>query len=137
MAILSLVGADMKHMIGIAGRTFSTLGEHNVNIEMISQGELARPFLLPLERHHLLLTYLCRSERDQYFVRGGSSGCYEGYECPPHSPVHLLGVGIKLGVGLTLYSDIVIVYGACIQLLCLHTCSTTEYKLHIDVYLWL
>ena len=39
MAILSLVGADMKNMIGIAGKMFSTLGEHNVNIEMISQGE--------------------------------------------------------------------------------------------------
>jgi len=38
MAILSLVGADMKNMRGIAGRMFSTLGEHNVNIEMISQG---------------------------------------------------------------------------------------------------
>lgn len=39
MAILSLVGTQMKRMIGIAGRMFSTLGEHNVNIEMISQGE--------------------------------------------------------------------------------------------------
>jgi aspartate kinase len=38
MAILSLVGAEMRNMIGIAGRMFSTLGEHNVNIEMISQG---------------------------------------------------------------------------------------------------
>ncbi|ORY71982.1 lysine-sensitive aspartokinase 3 [Pseudomassariella vexata] len=38
MAILSLVGAEMKNMVGIAGRMFSTLGEHNVNIEMISQG---------------------------------------------------------------------------------------------------
>ncbi|KAH8664291.1 aspartate kinase [Xylariales sp. PMI_506] len=38
MAILSLVGAEMKNMRGIAGRMFSTLGEHNVNIEMISQG---------------------------------------------------------------------------------------------------
>jgi len=38
MAILSLVGADMKNMVGIAGKMFSTLGEHNVNIEMISQG---------------------------------------------------------------------------------------------------
>jgi aspartate kinase len=42
MAILSLVGADMKNMIGIAGRMFSTLGEHNVNLEMISQGK-SRP----------------------------------------------------------------------------------------------
>lgn len=39
MAILSLVGADMKNMVGVAGRMFSTLGEHNVNLEMISQGE--------------------------------------------------------------------------------------------------
>ncbi|KAI9809591.1 MAG: hypothetical protein M1825_000023 [Sarcosagium campestre] len=38
MAILSLVGKQMKNMVGIAGRMFSTLGENNVNIEMISQG---------------------------------------------------------------------------------------------------
>ncbi|ERT02381.1 aspartate kinase [Sporothrix schenckii 1099-18] len=38
MAILSLVGADMKNMIGVSGKMFSTLGEHNINIEMISQG---------------------------------------------------------------------------------------------------
>ncbi|KAI0471887.1 aspartate kinase [Xylariaceae sp. FL0804] len=38
MAILSLVGAEMKNMVGVAGRMFSTLGEHSVNIEMISQG---------------------------------------------------------------------------------------------------
>ena len=40
MAILSLVGKQMKNMVGVAGRMFSTLGENNVNIEMISQGEL-------------------------------------------------------------------------------------------------
>lgn len=39
MAILSLVGRQMKNMVGIAGRMFSTLGENNVNIEMISQGK--------------------------------------------------------------------------------------------------
>ncbi|KAG8954871.1 Aspartokinase [Tulasnella sp. 424] len=38
MAILSLVGKQMKHMVGIAGRMFSSLAEANVNIEMISQG---------------------------------------------------------------------------------------------------
>ncbi|KAK0635676.1 aspartokinase-like protein [Bombardia bombarda] len=38
MAILSLVGAEMKNMPGIAGKMFSTLGNHHVNIEMISQG---------------------------------------------------------------------------------------------------
>lgn len=39
MAILSLVGQQMKNMVGVAGRMFSVLGEHNVNIEMISQGK--------------------------------------------------------------------------------------------------
>ena len=39
MAILSLVGKQMKNMPGIAGKMFSVLGENNVNIEMISQGE--------------------------------------------------------------------------------------------------
>ncbi|KAF7513458.1 hypothetical protein GJ744_008752 [Endocarpon pusillum] len=38
MAILSLVGKQMKNMMGVAGKMFSTLGENNVNIEMISQG---------------------------------------------------------------------------------------------------
>lgn len=44
MAILSLVGAEMKNMVGIAGKMFSTLGEHNVNIEMISQGTYTSPY---------------------------------------------------------------------------------------------
>lgn len=44
MAIVSLVGAEMKNMKGIAGRMFSTLGENNVNIEMISQGRLKDPY---------------------------------------------------------------------------------------------
>lgn len=39
MAILSLVGKQMKNMIGVAGRMFTTLGENNVNIEIISQGK--------------------------------------------------------------------------------------------------
>ena len=42
MAIVSLVGKDMKNMVGIAGKMFSTLGENNVNIEMISQGKVLR-----------------------------------------------------------------------------------------------
>lgn len=39
MTILSLVGAEMKNMVGIAGKMFSTLGEHQINLEMISQGK--------------------------------------------------------------------------------------------------
>ncbi|TPX60698.1 hypothetical protein PhCBS80983_g01570 [Powellomyces hirtus] len=36
MAILSLVGRQMRNMVGIAGLMFDTLARHNVNIEMIS-----------------------------------------------------------------------------------------------------
>lgn len=38
MAIISLVGKQLKSMVGVSGRFFSTLGEHGINIEMISQG---------------------------------------------------------------------------------------------------
>jgi aspartate kinase len=47
MAILSLVGKQMKHLVGIAGKMFSTLASVGVNIEMISQGasEIKYPLL--------------------------------------------------------------------------------------------
>ena len=38
MAILSLIGLQLKRSIGIAGKMFTALGENNINIEMISQG---------------------------------------------------------------------------------------------------
>ncbi|KAF2128371.1 aspartate kinase-like protein [Dothidotthia symphoricarpi CBS 119687] len=38
MAIVSLVGKQLKNMIGISGKFFSVLGDNNINIEMISQG---------------------------------------------------------------------------------------------------
>lgn len=38
MAILSLVGKQMKNMIGVSGKMFSTLAQAGINIEMISQG---------------------------------------------------------------------------------------------------
>lgn len=43
MAIVSLVGKQLKNMIGISGRFFSVLGDNNINIEMISQGTLRSP----------------------------------------------------------------------------------------------
>ena len=46
MAIVSLVGKQMKNMVGCAGKMFSTLGENNVNIEMISQGKSSITFNL-------------------------------------------------------------------------------------------
>ena len=39
MAIVSLVGKQLKNMIGISGKFFSVLGSNNINIEMISQGK--------------------------------------------------------------------------------------------------
>ncbi|KAF9436503.1 Aspartokinase [Entomortierella beljakovae] len=38
LAILSLVGKQMKNMVGISGRMFSTMAKAGINIEMISQG---------------------------------------------------------------------------------------------------
>lgn len=38
MAILTLIGLQLKRSIGIAGRLFTALGDNNINIEMISQG---------------------------------------------------------------------------------------------------
>lgn len=38
MAIVSLVGRQLKNMVGISGKFFSVLGQNNINIEMISQG---------------------------------------------------------------------------------------------------
>jgi aspartate kinase len=38
LCIVSLVGKQMKQLVGIAGKMFSTLAEAGINIEMISQG---------------------------------------------------------------------------------------------------
>jgi aspartate kinase len=38
MAIVSVVGSEMRHMVGMAGRMFTCLAGAGVNIEMISQG---------------------------------------------------------------------------------------------------
>ncbi len=38
MAILSLVGSQMRHLVGVASKMFAVLAKSNVNIEMISQG---------------------------------------------------------------------------------------------------
>jgi aspartate kinase len=38
LAVISLVGRQLRSMVGISGRFFSVLGENGINIEMISQG---------------------------------------------------------------------------------------------------
>lgn len=45
MAIVSLVGRQLRSMVGISGRFFGVLGENGINIEMISQGTLSMSFL--------------------------------------------------------------------------------------------
>ncbi|KAJ3299830.1 Aspartokinase [Borealophlyctis nickersoniae] len=57
MAILSLVGKQMRNMVGIAGHMFETLGKHNVNIEMISQGasEINISCVIEMEKSEIAL----------------------------------------------------------------------------------
>ncbi len=43
MAILSLIGLQLKRSFGIAGKMFTALGDNNINIEMISQGKQTSP----------------------------------------------------------------------------------------------
>jgi aspartokinase/homoserine dehydrogenase 1 len=38
MAIIAVVGENMRHRTGIAGRVFQTLGAHSINISAIAQG---------------------------------------------------------------------------------------------------
>ena len=58
MAIVSLVGKDMRNNSGTAGRIFTVLGDNGVNIEMIAQGmshllsTLPEFFLAKSESHH-------------------------------------------------------------------------------------
>ena len=49
MAIVSLVGKQLKNMIGISGRFFSVLGDNNINIEMISQGTSPKSSLINMK----------------------------------------------------------------------------------------
>jgi aspartate kinase len=52
MAIISLVGRQLKSMVGISGRFFSALGEHGINIEMISQGASEINISCVIEERH-------------------------------------------------------------------------------------
>lgn len=51
MAILSLVGKNMRNMVGIANRMFHTLSVNKVNIEMISQGASEINISCVIEEH--------------------------------------------------------------------------------------
>ena len=77
MAIVSLVGRQMKNMTGIAGKMFSILGENNINIEMISQGKFAASSTKPRAEQ-------ARSQRNQHILRNRQSRCPPSYQYPPH-----------------------------------------------------
>ena len=55
MAILSLIGTQMRKSIGIASKLFNVLAENNINIEMISQGssEINISCVISLEKSEL------------------------------------------------------------------------------------
>lgn len=55
MSILSLVGKQMRNMVGIASRMFFTLAEANINIEMISQGSSEINISCVINQNHSLL----------------------------------------------------------------------------------
>ena len=69
MAIISLVGLQLKRSIGIAGRLFTALGDNNINIEMISQGELSLSFISRILVGIISCSYRYRRKRDQHLVR--------------------------------------------------------------------
>lgn len=55
MCILSLVGRQMRNMVGIAAKMFSTLANANINIEMISQGSSEINISCVIHKTHSLL----------------------------------------------------------------------------------
>ena len=91
MAIVSLVGQEMKNMVGISGAMLSVLGKHNINIEMISQGMVNCLSFYPLSAsfHGSVILIPNRSERDQHLLRGGSARCRSRYEYHPYEPLHI------------------------------------------------
>lgn len=94
MAIVSLVGQEMKNMVGISGAMLSVLGKHNINIEMISQGTVPTPVSYSIGNLQLgsLALIKSRSERDQHLLRGGSARCRSRYEYHSYESLHLPGV---------------------------------------------
>ncbi|KAJ9079251.1 Aspartokinase [Entomophthora muscae] len=55
MCILSLVGRQMRNMVGVSAQMFSTLANANINIEMISQGSSEINISCVINQSHSLL----------------------------------------------------------------------------------
>ena len=52
MAILSLIGVQLRNNVGIAGRMFTVLADGSINIEVISQGSSEINVSCVIQRDH-------------------------------------------------------------------------------------
>jgi aspartate kinase len=84
MAIVSLVGKDLRNMTGISGRFFSVLGNNNINIEMISQGDLDFYSSVMGSANSLK-----RGIGDQYILRYLGTRCRSRNERLAHRSLHV------------------------------------------------
>ncbi len=50
LAVMAVIGENMRGTPGISGRLFSTLGQHNINVFAIAQGSSERNISFVLER---------------------------------------------------------------------------------------
>ena len=62
MAIVSLVGRQLRNMVGISGKFFSTLGDNDINVEMISQGELSDEYIVFHSPMLILNAFRCQRD---------------------------------------------------------------------------
>ncbi len=62
LAIVALVGSNMKHQVGVSGRMFSTLGSNGVNIKAIAQGSSERNISVVIDAAEVKKTLNCLHE---------------------------------------------------------------------------
>lgn len=101
MAVISLIGSQLKSMIGVAGKFFSTLGEAEINIQLI------RYVVLPASvgpSRFAAVVHLCwgltsslqpRRFRDQYLLRHRGLRGQQGAERCTHESVYIPGRVIR------------------------------------------
>jgi aspartate kinase len=89
MTILSLVGTQMRNMIGVSGKMFTTLAEGNINIEMISQGANEINISCVIEKRYALKAL----NLIHYSV--SIKVCFPSIGCSLHLSSQVLEVGTK------------------------------------------
>ncbi|MDH5610489.1 MAG: aspartate kinase, partial [Cyclobacteriaceae bacterium] len=53
MAIVALVGSNMRHQVGVAGQMFNTLGNNGISIKAIAQGSSERNITVVIDQNDL------------------------------------------------------------------------------------